>query len=186
MDEEMVILLAKEGHENAFHQLYENYREKIYRLTFRYTDSRQDAEDIMQETFTKAFTEINKFNYRNSSSFSSWLSRICINSTMDYLRKHKRRKMDQQVSISEIPVEPESHDMSPDESVQVEQTLHLIKGAIQELSPKQRIIFDLRHSQHRNIKEIAELLNCSESSVKTHLLRSAAKLRKYLGPILGE
>ena len=91
MQEEMIILLAKEGHEEAFRQLYENHREQIYRLAYRYTKSQQDAEDIMQETFIKAFKKIRSFQFVNNSTFSSWVSRICINHSISFLRKQKRK-----------------------------------------------------------------------------------------------
>ncbi len=186
MNEEITISLAKDGHENAFRRLYEDHREMVYRLAYRYTKTQQDAEDIMQETFIKAFKKIKDFSYQNCASFSTWLGRICINCSIDYLRKCKRRKMDQMISLTEMPMEPESNSSSPDEAVHAEQIHHLIQKSIQALSPKQRIIFDLRYSQHRNIKEIAEYMNSSESSIKTHLFRLVSRLREQLGAVLEE
>jgi len=186
MNEEVILLQAKEGHEDAFRKIYKNHRERIYRLAYRYTRSIQDAEDIMQETFIKAFKSIQMFKNFNNSSFTAWLNRICINCAINYLRKMKRRKMNQVYSLSEMVIEPESQDVSPETSAQTEQILRLIQRAIQKLSPKQRIIFDMRYAQHWNIKEIAQTMDCSESNIKTQLFRSVAKLRKQLGPLWEE
>ncbi len=186
MDELTTIKLAKAGNEAAFRELYGIYREGVYRLAYRYTRSQSDAEDIMQETFIKAFKGIASFRSHESSSFGAWLNRICVNCSISFLRKHKSRKMDQTIPLSELLVEPDSRSISAEETAQTAQVLVLINKAVQKLSSKQRVIFDLRFAQHCNIKEIAEYLNCSESNVKTQIFRSIAKLRKQLEPILGE
>jgi len=186
MNEEMAILLAKEGHENGFKKLYEDYRERIYHLAYRYTRSRQEAEDILQETFIKAFRGIKTLRYENSRSFSAWLNRICINCSMTYLRKRKRRKMDQMISIKDLHNEPATQTLSAEESVHIKQVMLMIKEATQKLSAKQQVIFDLRFGQHWQIKDIAENMKCSESNIKTQIFRSLAKLRKQLGPIWEE
>jgi len=186
MNEEITILLAKEGNENAFRQIYENNREAVYRLAYRYTRSQQDAEDILQETFIKAFKGINRFNYRNKSSFSAWLKQICVNCAIDYLRKRTRRKTDFQMPLTDLKVEPKSETNNPEETAQANQAVSIIQESIKKLSPKQRIIFDMRFTQHKNVKEIAEIMICSESNIKTQLARSVVKLRKQLAPILEE
>ena len=179
----MIILLAKEGHEEAFGQLYEIHREQIYRLAFRYTKSQPDAEDIMQETFIKAFKKIKLFQFKNGSTFSSWLCRICINHSISFIRKQKRKSL---LSFSELTNEPVSRKQLPEGETQTNQILKFVKNAIKKLSPQQQIIFDLRHTQHKKIKEIAEFLDCSESNIKTQLFRSKAKLKRELGPIWRE
>jgi len=186
MDEHQLISLAREGHQNAFRQLYDTHKETVYRLAYRYVRSQQDAEDIMQDTFIKAFKSIQSFIRENDAAFSSWLNRICINNALDLIRKKKRRKIDRFISLEDMVTEPESNRQSPEQAVQSEQIRQLMSQAIQTLSPKQQIIFDLRYGQHQAIKEIAVCMNCSESSIKTHLFRLMSKLRQELKPILEE
>ncbi|MGD8536633.1 MAG: RNA polymerase sigma factor [Candidatus Aminicenantes bacterium] len=186
MNNEMVILLAKEGKESAFRELYENNYMTIFRLAYRYTKSQQDAEDIMQETFIKAFKHIKSFDFNISANFSAWIYQVGLRCTLDYLRKKKRRKIGQTKSLSDFLVEPEAHDSSPEKSAIASQTIAQVKNALHTLPPKQRIMFDLRHIQHMAIKEIAEHLQCSQSTVKTQLQRAVSKLRQQLEPLWRE
>jgi RNA polymerase sigma-70 factor (ECF subfamily) len=186
MNDEMVILLAKEGKESAFRKLYENNFAKVFRLAYRYTKSQQDAEDIMQETFIKAFRGIKSFDFNVSSNFSAWIYQVGLRCTLDYLRKRKRRKIGQTESLSDFHVEPETQDSSPEKSAIASQTIAQVKNALHTLAPKQRMIFDLRHLQHMAIKEIAEHLQCSQSTVKTQLQRAVLKLRQHLEPLWRE
>jgi RNA polymerase sigma-70 factor (ECF subfamily) len=183
MNEHMAILLAREGNEDAFHRLYEDNCERVYRLAYRYARSPQDAEDIMQETFTKAFRRIDSFSFRGDSSFSAWLSSICINCSIDHLRKRKRHKMDAAVALQDLGFSLAAGGKSPDELTEMNETCRLILEAAGQLAPKQRIIFDLKYVQHHTIKEISRLMNCNENTVKTHLSRSVRKLKKLLDPI---
>lgn len=186
MNDDVAILLAREGNEDAFRRLYNDNRERIFRIAYRYTRSVDDAEDIMQETFVKAFKRIDSFSFRGDSSFSTWLGSICINCSIDHLRKHKRRKMDATISLEDMTIDPETTDESPDRAAEMEETVRLINDAANRLTPVQRVIFDLRYSQHHSIREIAEQLNCNENTVKTHLSRSTRKLRTMLDPIWRE
>jgi len=183
MREDIAVALAKEGSEEAFRRLYQMHRETVYRLAFRYVRSGQDAEDIMQETFIKAFRGIQHFSYERTSSFSAWLCRICINSVIGHLRKQKSRRMDRTVPLDEIGKEPSSDCLSPEQVAENSQVLTLIRRAVGKLSPQQRIAFDLRYSKQLEITEIAETMGSSESTVKTHVSRALAKLRKELRPI---
>jgi RNA polymerase sigma-70 factor (ECF subfamily) len=183
MREDIAVVLAKEGSEEGFRRLYEMHREMVYRLAFRYVRSGQDAEDIMQETFIKAFRSIQRFSYERTSSFSAWLCRICINSVIGHLRKQKSRRMDRTVPLGEIGTEPSSDCQSPEHVAETGQVLTLIRRAAGKLSPQQRIAFDLRYSKQLEIAKIAEMMGSSESTVKTHVSRALAKLRKELRPI---
>jgi RNA polymerase sigma-70 factor (ECF subfamily) len=186
MNSEMVILLAKEGNENAFRNLYEGNYQMIYRLAYRYTKSPQDAEDVMQETFIKAFKNIRSFDSKINPNFSAWLHQIGVHCSVEHLRKRKSRKLDQTDSLSALYREPEARDASPEESAIAASAIAQVKKTFRVLSPKQRIIFDLRHMQHLAIKEIAAHVRCSESTVKKHLNRAVSKLRKKLEPLWGQ
>jgi RNA polymerase sigma-70 factor (ECF subfamily) len=186
MTDESTILLAKEGRPEAFRALYDRNREIVYRLAFRYVRSRQDAEDVMQETFIKAFKGIRRFDFKVGSSFAAWLGTICVHCAIEHLRRTQRRSGESQMSLSDLPQEPASADPSPERTAIARRSLSDVERAYGRLSPGQQVIFDLRHRQHLDIKEIAARMDCSESNVKTQLGRSVAKLRKFLEPLWGE
>lgn len=115
-NDKLVILLAKEGDESAFRELYENNYDMIYRLAYHYSKSQQDAEDIMQETFIKAFKGIKKFDFNISGNFSAWIYQIGLHCSIDHLRQRKKRKTDQTDSLTDIRSEPEAQDSSPEKT----------------------------------------------------------------------
>lgn len=183
MNEKLVVLLAMQGDENAFRELYEVNYERIYYLALRYTKSQQDAEDIMQETFIKAFKNIKKFDFAISTSFSAWIYQIGIHCSIDYLRRIKKRKIRQTDSLTDLYQEPEAQGTSPERSVIAHQAISQMNVALDILTPKQRMIFELRHLQHKALKEISDRLQCSQSTVKTQLHRAVTKLRSQLEPL---
>jgi RNA polymerase sigma-70 factor (ECF subfamily) len=185
-NDKLVILLAKEGDESAFRELYENNYDMIYRLAYHYSKSQQDAEDIMQETFIKAFKGIKKFDFNISSNFSAWIYQIGLHCSIDHLRKRKKRKIYQTDSLTDIRSEPEAQDLSPEKTAIANQTIFQVKNALEILSPRQRLIFDLRHLQHRTLKEISDRLHCNKSTVLKHLQRAVSKLRNQLEPLWRE
>jgi RNA polymerase sigma-70 factor (ECF subfamily) len=185
-NDKLLILLAKQGNESAFRELYETHYEMIYRLAYRYVKSQPDAEDVLQDTFIKAFNAIQKFDFNISSNFSAWIYQICVRCSYDYFRKRKKIKSDQTTSLSEMYVEPEAKNSSPEKLAISNQAIQQVKDALFVLSPKQRIIFDLRHLQHKALKEIAERLQISPSTVKKQLERAVAKLRIQLEPLWRE
>lgn len=185
MTEEMTVLLAKEGRREAFRELYETHREAVYGLAFRYVRSPQDAEDVMQETFIKAFRHIGRFDFRAGASFSAWLGTIGVRCAIEHLRRNKRRMRAAHVSLSDLATEPASAQPSPERVAVAGRTMSSLTEACRRLSPSQQVVFDMRHLQHMDIKEIAARMDCSESNVKTQLARSVAKLRKYLEPMWG-
>jgi RNA polymerase sigma-70 factor (ECF subfamily) len=186
MKDDVAILLAKEGNEDAFRRLYDENRERVFRIAYRYTRSVHDAEDIMQDAFVKAFKRIGTFKFQNNSSFSAWLSSICINCALDHLRKQKRRKMDATIPLEDMIIEPEASNPSPEAAAEKKETFRLINDAAAGLTPKQQVVFDLRYNGHHSIKEIAGLMSCSENAVKTHLSRSVHKLKGMLAPLWRE
>jgi RNA polymerase sigma-70 factor (ECF subfamily) len=140
----------------------------------------------MQETFIRAFRSLKTAEFGADSSFSAWLTRICVHCAIDHLRKTKRRRGKDHLPLSELPREPESREPSPDRVVAAIRTVAWIRDAMRRLSPGQQIVFDLRYREHLDIKEIATRTNCSESSVKTQLGRAVETLRKALQPVWGE
>lgn len=152
----------------------------VFQWAFRYTGSHEDAEDILQETFIKAFKNIPSLRQVSKASFAHWLKQICVRTSLNLLRNMKRRKRDQTFSISQLVIEPASQQRSPEDIVQIQDLYRHIQGALQMLPAKQCIIFEMRHSQNKSIKEISELMNCSVSNVKSHLSRSLKRLKKQM------
>ncbi len=185
MGEDLTILLAKEGRREAFQELYEAHREGVFRQAFRYVRSPQDAEDVMQETFIRAFRNIGRFDLRGASSFPAWLGTIGARCAIEHLRRNKRRMRDAHVSMSDVTREPASNDPSPERLAFAGRAMSDLAEAARRLSPAQQVIFDMRHRQHLDVKEIAARLGRSESNIKTQLARSTAKLRKCLEPVWG-
>jgi len=186
MTEETNVQLAKEGRPEAFRTLYDLNRKNIYGLAFRYVRSPEDAEDIMQETFIKAFKGIRRFDDKVGSSFSAWLGTICVHCAIEHLRRSRRRGGEVPVSLDGLSQEPASADPSLERTVFARRLLSDVERAHGCLSPNQQVIFDLRHRQHLDIKEISARMDCSESNIKTQLGRSLAKLRKFLENRWGE
>lgn len=183
MSEHMNVIRAKQGNANAFRQLYEEHGERIFRIALRHTTSRPDAEDIMQNTFIKAFKNIHTFRSNPNHSFSSWLNTICINCSLDHFRKQRRRHRHDQVPLSDIIQRIQSQNLSPEDKMERKQIDSHIQIAMSTLPPKQHLIFEMRYSQHMDIKNIAQTLRCSQSNVKTQISRALIKLRKTLEPI---
>lgn len=186
MNEHMNIILAKEGNPEAFRRLYDLHGDRIYRLAYRQTGSRTDAEDIMQETFIKAFKNIRSYRFSPEHRFSSWLNTICINCSLDLFRKQRRKHRHGQVSLSEMTQELPSGNPSPEDRAEKKQAGESIRRAMFILSPKQRLVFEMRFTQHLDIKDIAQTLRCSQSNVKTQIFRAQKKLRKILEPVWGK
>ena len=186
MNEEQTILLAKEGSMDAFHRLYQSHWQRIWRIALRYTGSGPDSEDIMQETFIRAFEKLHTYQFQQSTTFASWLNTICLNCTMDFFRRQKRKRHDKHLSINDLTVDPASSNPTPDQTVEARQAGIKIQESLQFLSSRQRIIFDMRFNQHMDIRDSAESLRCSSSNVKTQIFRSLRKLRKTLEPIWGK
>ena len=186
MKEEQTILLAKEGSMDAFHQLYQNHWERIWRIALRHTGSRDDAEDIMQDTFVRTFEKIHTYKFQLSPSFASWLNTICLNCTIDFLRRRKAKQSNRHISLNDLLTEPASPNPLPHKIAEGKQAGEKIQESLHLLSPRQRVIFDMRFNQHMDIRDIAECLRCSTSNIKTQIFRSLRKLRKTLDPIWGK
>lgn len=183
MDNEAILPRARMGDEAAFKIIYNHHFSSVFRIALRYTGSVEDAEEITQETFTKAFCNLGKVWNRDIESLGPWIGRICVHNSISFLRRGKRRGRGLLIPLDELLAEPASRKMSPETRLLVSQAWARLDKALAKLSPQHRMIFDLRFRQHKDIKEIAELLGCSESNVKTHVMRLLAKLRRRLAPL---
>jgi len=179
-DEELVVS-AQKGDRRAFEELVERHKHKAYHIAFDFARDREEAKDLSQEAFLKAFVNLKKFDGR--SSFYTWFYRILVNLCLDYKRRQKRGPADEFDETVEHPIDP-SHQptmpMSPDQHVSAGQLSHKVGVALEALPAKQRTAFILKNHQGLSIKEIAEMMQTAEGTVKVHLHRAVTALRQRL------
>jgi RNA polymerase sigma-70 factor (ECF subfamily) len=179
----------RSGDRAEFARFVDAHYELIYRLAIKMVSDAQDAEDILQETFIKAFRHLQGFDGR--SSLSTWLYRIATNEALMFLRRRKP----EQYSIDD-PLETDEGEIVPvqivdwcclpeEELMSAEARLHLDQ-AVANLPPSLRVVFILRDVQRLSTREVSEVLNLSESAVKTRLSRARLRLREELTRYYGE
>jgi RNA polymerase sigma-70 factor (ECF subfamily) len=186
MNEQAAIQLAQEGNPDAFQHLFNENRNKIFSLAYQYAKNAEDAEDILQETFIKAYYSIDKFQPQRETTFSAWLYRIGINCSIDHLRKNKMRKekhIDKD-DISQLPSSDNSSD--PLNSGERKEVREKLTTVLNSMAPRQRMVFILRHYQQFSIAEIAESMGCSEGSVKKQLFRAFSEIKRQFRSLIPE
>ena len=180
IDENKCIKKAIAGDPDAFEQLMLQYQAQVYRLTFRMTNHAEDAADLTQEIFLKAWNNLDKFEFK--SAFSTWLYRLASNLCIDFLRNSRRRQTvplvfedgegeEQQIDIIDPAPPPE------DVVIAAERQTHL-NAAMEALEPEHREILTLRVVNDLSYTEIAAILGLKEGTVKSRLARAREKLRK--------
>jgi RNA polymerase sigma-70 factor (ECF subfamily) len=181
-DEPALIAAAKSGDAGAFEELVNRYERKIYRLAEHITRNREDAQDVMQEAFLKAFAHLQ--NFHGDSRFYTWLVRIAVNEALMRLRKRRPNE----VSLDE-PVETEDDLMprevvdwgpSPEKKYARIEMQNILADAIEKLHPAFRTVFLLRDMEELSTEETAATLGISIPAVKSRLLRARLKLRERL------
>lgn len=179
---------VKTGERAAFDSLIDKYKEKAFALAFNMIGNYEDAKDILQEAFVRAYVNIKSF--RENSSFYTWFYKILVNLCRDFLRKKSAQR---KVFVEPLKTQDdeeaeaiEATDSSPDpsEAALDKEIQAMAEEAINLLSEKQRTVFILKHIQGMKIYEIAKVLNCNESTVKVHLFRAVRNLQKSLLPYL--
>jgi len=178
-----IVVLAKTGNENAMKQLYDMNKEKIMNLALGYTRNREDAEEILHDTFITAFSALRKNKIKDPEKFPSWLYRIGMNTSIDYLRREKKHRFSE---LGDTNVQDHSSSgIDPEKDIITREKELKMNRAILALSPRQRLIFTLKHHQQMKIREIAAHLKCSEGNIKTQLFRAVRVLRSELDPAAG-
>ncbi|HDJ23643.1 MAG TPA: RNA polymerase sigma factor [Candidatus Aminicenantes bacterium] len=188
MEEIQLIKLSQEGQVEAFRQLFQLHGQRIFSLAYSYLKNAQDAEDILQETFIKAFQALSSFRQDRNSSFSGWLSRIGINCCLDLLRQKKAqlRRENSLKNMSLINHNLKNSGQNLELKEQAKVLASKIEHFLDYLPPKQRMVFILRHYQGYSIREIAEDMGVSEGTVKKMLFRAFATIRRYFKKYLME
>jgi RNA polymerase sigma factor (sigma-70 family) len=185
--EQELVAAAKRGDEGAFETLFNRHQGRIFVLAFRYTRVREDAEDVVQQTFQKAFVHLQKFE--GKSSLSTWLTRIAINQALMLLRSRRGR--------DEVPIDVSSThearpalelaDASPDPEasyLQAEKT-QILSAAMRQLRPGMRRAIELRELGELSNRDTAEHLGVSIGTVKARVFHARRRLRKALRHHMG-
>ena len=184
IDEEAAIVAqARLGNTSAFNELLRRYERKIFRLALHITQNREDAEDVLQESFLKAFEHLDQF--QGQSKFYTWIVRIAVNQALMKLRK---RKADRSVSLDDtidtgednISREIAAWDENPEQKYSREELQRILTSAIDSLAPIYRAVFVLRDIDGLSTEEAAEALELSIPAVKSRLLRARLQLREKL------
>lgn len=179
-DEELVAQ-AQRGNRGAFDELIERHKHKAYHIAFGFARDRETAKDLSQEAFLKAFSYLKNFDGR--SSFYTWFYRIVVNVCIDHKRRAKRRAAEEFDETFEKRLEP-THEparpRTPDQHVLAAQISRQVNAVLESLPAKQKTAFILKNHQGLSIKEIAELMESAEGTVKVHLHRAVTTLRRNL------
>jgi RNA polymerase sigma-70 factor (ECF subfamily) len=179
-DEELVGL-AQKGDQRAFEELVERHKQKAYRIAFDFSRDREEAKDLSQDAFLKAYTNINKFDGR--SGFYTWFYRILVNVCLDYRRRKQRAPSESYEEKIESGAELRHGSGAvplPEQMVAAGQLSRKVGAALEALPPRQRIAFILRNHEGLSIREIAQTMQTAEGTVKVHLHRAVTALRQSL------
>jgi RNA polymerase sigma-70 factor (ECF subfamily) len=181
--EHAIALAAKRGDAQAFEILFKRYQPKIFAVAMRYTRIREDAEDVVQETFQKAFIHLHKFEGR--SSFCTWLTRIAIHEALMLLRKGR--------ALREVPMDNWSEDDTATHSLEIpdpgpdpeanyleREASEILRSAIGMLTIRMRTAIELRELAELSTQETARHMNVSVAAVKARVFAGRRKLRKAL------
>jgi RNA polymerase sigma-70 factor, ECF subfamily len=182
-DESGLVAKAREGDSAAFNELVSRYSRKIYRLAKHITQNDEDAEDVLQETFLKAFEHLGGF--QGQSKFYTWIVRIAVNESLMKLRKRKSDRtvpLDEPLDTGEDTVVREIAvwDENPEQKYSREELGQILDEAVQSLRPVFRTVFVLRDIEELSTEETAEALEISVPAVKSRLLRARLQLREKL------
>ena len=176
---------AREGDQEAFGVLVERHSVRLFQLAYRMTGNEQDAEDIVQETFLRAYKQLGRFESR--AGFGTWLHRIAANCSLDLLRRQQRRgDRERAVEFDAEEATPAvlSDAPSPDQQVFHGEVRHKVESAMRELTPMERTAFVLRHFEGRSIVEIGNMLGAGPGAAKQSIFRAVQKMRRALEPMV--
>ena len=179
---------ARSGDADAYRVLVERHSRALFRLAFRMTGNESDAEDVVQESFMRAYRQLGKFDER--ATFGTWLYRIATNCSLDLVRSRKRRS--EQTAAGETEVEG-AHDPllnlpasgpNPERSALSTEVRERVAEAMNDLSATERTAFVLRHFEGLCIEDVSRVLECQPGAAKHSVFRAVQTLRRALEPLV--
>jgi len=183
-EEKELLLNLQGGDKTAFKQFFNRYQQLVYNVCYRMSDSREDAEDITQDVFIKAFQSI--ANFRGDAKLSTWLYRIAVNTCLKY---QNRKKLNRLVSLDFLLKEEEKHNSvfyseAPDQKIEISETAQIVRSVIQKLSARQQTAVVLHRYENLSYEEIARIMEISIPAVESLLHRAKENLVEKLKKIL--
>jgi RNA polymerase sigma-70 factor, ECF subfamily len=173
---------ARQGDGDAFRLLVERHSRVVFRLAFRMTGNEQDAEDVVQESFLRAYRQLGRFESR--ANFGTWLYRIVANCAVDVMRaRQSRHDQSRGESLDAASTLPAAEGHGPERLAQSAEIAARVNAALRELSALERAAFTLRHHEGRSIHEISQQLGVGTSAAKHSVFRAVRKLRSALAPL---
>lgn len=177
LDDAAVVALARTGDQEAFKSLVDRHSRSLYRLAFRMTGRAEDAEDVVQETFIRAYKQLSRFEAR--SNVSTWLYRIAFNCSVDFLRSRPRREAaTDDEALERLAAGPDGP--TADDLVYAGQIGEQLQAALGGLSEKERAAFLMRHYHGCSIEEIGSTLGMKTNATKHSIFRAVRKMRVAL------
>jgi len=189
VDDTLLIREAQQGNTAAFEELVRQYDRAVLRLAVHLTGSQEDGQDIYQEVFLRAYVNLARFRFE--CSFYTWIYRIVTNLCLDHLRKKNPRGLDVTTTVSPDGEEEEVLNRmpdhrpgaSPERSLVGRELRRCILRALGSLSPRERMIFELKHYHGLRLRTVAGILNTTEGTIKNTLYRATQKLRTQLAEV---
>jgi RNA polymerase sigma-70 factor (ECF subfamily) len=182
------VALARDGNSEAFHDLVERHSRAVYRLAYRMTGTPQDAEDVVQETFLRAYKQLGRFESR--ANFGTWLHRIAVNCSIDLIRSrpHRESALDlpdlEQFGAAAERTDPNG--ATPERLMLSTEVQERIGSAMNGLSAMERAAFMLRHFEGHSIEEISQSLGLKTNATKHSIFRAVKKMRVALEPFVAD
>lgn len=180
--EKRLVRQVKEGQVQAFAELVELYKDRLYQLAYRMLGNAHEAEDVTQETFLRVYTNLDR--YDPNQKFSTWIYRIATNLSIDRIRKHRPKfsldaEMNDRENLNLYATLPDK-ERTPEEQVIAGELQQKVQEAISSLSPSYRTIMILRYIEDLSLQEISEILQLPVTTIKTRIHRGREALRKKL------
>jgi RNA polymerase sigma-70 factor (ECF subfamily) len=176
---------ARQGDGDAFRVLVDLHARRAFALAFRLTGNERDAEDVVQESFIRAYRQLGRFESR--SNFGTWLHRIVVNCAMDALRARRSRREEPTDSPDDVlPDVLPADGPSPERLARSAEIRRRVEGSMALLTAQERVAFALRHYEGRSIDDIGRTLGLQKSAAKHAVFRAVRKLRAALAPLRGE
>ena len=183
-----IVQRVQNGEVSAFNQLVQKYRQSLFSIIYNMTGNREDATDIAQEVFIKAFQSIKQF--RGQASFYTWLYRIAVNSSITFIKRAKKQRFINYETIDETLVSSEileyfTAKTKTEKGALLKELQEKLNEALQKLSPKHRIVVILHEVEGMNHKEIADIIKTSEGTVRSRLHYAKRMLQAFLQDYVG-
>jgi len=181
----VLVRRARDGEFDAFELLFERHRTLVYRFAYQMVSRRDDAEDIVQEAFVRAYQNLDR--YRDEAKFTTWLLRIVTNLCTDQARMSQRRTaLEQQEAQGALDWMTIGSTDDPVQNLEEDRRKLALKKALLALPNHHRTVIILRDIEEREYTEIAQILNCTIGGAKLRVLRARRALKDRIAPLLGE